>query len=310
MLAEVGLHMALFDNPDNRISFAARGRLLSLCVARTGCQHFGLLIGKQGGLQSLGITGLMVKNSPDVGTALRDLVRYLHIHVRGATSSLSLEGNLVVLAYEVYRPNIEATDQVGDGAVAVLYNIMRSLCGPDWKPVEVQFAHRKPDDVAPFRQFFRAPLLFDAEQNALVFSASWLDRRLPDIDPELRGLLQKQVDTLDARYGDDFPEQVRSVMRSAIVSDRADADRVAALFSMHSRTLHRRLNAYGTGFQALVDESRFEIARQLLVDSAMEVSRIAAIVGYADASAFTRAFRRWSGTTPARWRATQARIVA
>jgi AraC-like DNA-binding protein len=72
---------------------------------------------------------------------------------------------------------------------------------------------------------------------------------------------------------------------------------------MHSRTLNRRLNAFGTSFQALVDAGRFEIARQMLADSAMEVTQIAASLDYADASAFTRAFRRWSGTTPAVWRA-------
>ena len=71
---------------------------------------------------------------------------------------------------------------------------------------------------------------------------------------------------------------------------------------MHSRTLNRRLNAFGTRFQALVDEIRFEIARQMLEDSRREVGQIAMTLDYADASAFTRAFRRWSGTTPAEWR--------
>jgi AraC-like DNA-binding protein len=78
---------------------------------------------------------------------------------------------------------------------------------------------------------------------------------------------------------------------------------VAALFSMHSRTLNRRLNAFGTSFRDLVDEVRFEIARQMLEDSSMDVTQIADMLDYADASAFTRAFRRWSGATPARWRA-------
>jgi len=95
------------------------------------------------------------------------------------------------------------------------------------------------------------------------------------------------------------------VLRRALVTGQARAGQVAALFSMHARTLNRRLNEFGTGFQELVDEGRFEIARQLLEDSAMEVRQIAAVLDYADASAFTRAFRRWSGTTPARWRATR-----
>ena len=182
---------------------------------------------------------------------------------------------------------------------------MRELCGPEWKPVEVRFAHRKPEDVGPYRRFFHAPLRFDAEQNALAFSADWLEHRMPSVDPGLRRLLQKQIEALEVRHGDDFAEQVRSVLRTALVTGQGKADQVAALFSMHSRTLNRRLNAAGSGFQQLMDEGRFEIARQMLEHSAMEVSQIASLLDYADASAFTRAFRRWSGTTPARWRGTR-----
>ena len=95
---------------------------------------------------------------------------------------------------------------------------------------------------------------------------------------------------------------MRSVLRTALVAGHANADQVAKLFSMRSYTLARRLQEFGVGFQALVDETRFEIARQMLENSAMEVSAIAELLDYASASAFTRAFRRWSGTTPAQWR--------
>ena len=72
---------------------------------------------------------------------------------------------------------------------------------------------------------------------------------------------------------------------------------------MHRRTLSRRLNASGTSFQRLVDEGRFEIARQMLENTDGEIKQIAVILEYADASAFARAFRRWSGITPSQWRA-------
>jgi len=303
VLADAGFDLALFDDPDNLISFAARSRLVSRCVARTGCRHFGLLVGQQGGLHSLGLVGLLVKYSPDVKTALQSLVRYLHLQVRGASTFLHVDNRTATLGYDIYQPRVEATDQIGAGAVAMLFNIMRSLCGPDWKPVEVLFAQRKPEDAGPFRRFFRAPLIFDTEKNALVFADDWLNRSLPGADPELSRLLQKQIDALEARHRDDFPEQVRSVLHTALVTGHAKAEQVATLFSVHSRTLNRRLNAFGTGFRELVDEGRFGIARQMLEDSTMEVSQIAALLDYADASAFTRAFRRWSGTTPARWRA-------
>jgi AraC-like DNA-binding protein len=71
---------------------------------------------------------------------------------------------------------------------------------------------------------------------------------------------------------------------------------------MHSRTLHRHLAESGTNFRALVDESRYEIARQMLDDTDRDVGQIACMLDYADTSAFARAFRRWSGTTPSGWR--------
>ena len=71
---------------------------------------------------------------------------------------------------------------------------------------------------------------------------------------------------------------------------------------MHSRTLHRRLAARGTNFRALADECRYAIARQMLEDTDSDVGHIADLLDYADTSAFARAFRRWSGTTPSRWR--------
>jgi AraC-like DNA-binding protein len=264
------------------------------------------LLGQEGRLSWLGLLGVLVQHSPDVETALHSLVRYTHLHVRGGVTSLSVHGDLAMLSYDAVLPHLEATDQLGDGAMAMLVNIMRTLCGPKWKPVEVRFSHRKPEDVGPFRRFFEAPLRFDADQNSLVFSRDWLRQPVKDYDPELRRLMQEQIDALETRHTDSFPEQVRSVLRTALLTGHASADQVAALFSMHSRTLRRRLEEHGTSFKRLVDEGRYAIAQQLLDDSTRNVSEIAASLNYADASAFTRAFRRWSnGATPAAWRATR-----
>jgi len=302
VLGEVGLELKLFDDPDSRISYVARGRLLAHCAQRTGCAHFGLLVGQRASLRSFGLIGLLARSAQDAGSALRSLVRHFHYQARGAVLALEVDGDLAVLSYESYQLQAAATDLVGDGAVAIAFNILRELCGPDWMPIELRFVHRRPSDVAPFRQFFRAPLRFDAEQYAVVFSATWLARALPGTDPDLRRLLQEQIDKLEHQHEDDFAEQVRSMLRHALVTGYSGADQIAALFSVDRRTLNRRLNAQGTGFQQILDEVSFEIARQMLTDSAMDIVQVADLLGYANASAFTRAFRRWSGDTPAAWR--------
>jgi Arabinose-binding domain of AraC transcription regulator, N-term len=215
VLAEAGVPPELFDNPDQRISFDQRSHLVRLCVDRTGCRHFGLLIGQQGGLHSLGALGLLVQHSLSVGNALRSLVRYLHHHVQGAVTTLVVNERTAMLSYSIYLTGVEATDQTGDGAVAAMFNILRGLCGPDWKPDEVLFAHRRPDDVRPFQRFFRVPLRFDAEHNGVVFPAEWLQRPLAAADAELRRRMQEQIDALESAYRGDFREQVLAVLRLA-----------------------------------------------------------------------------------------------
>ena len=185
ILAEVGLDLSLFDDPNNLISYQARGRLIAHCVDRTDCPHFGLLVGEKAGLLSFGLMGLLAKYSPDVGAALQVFVRYFHLHVWGARTALTVDSDLAVLEYQIYQPGVRGNSHVGEGAVAVLFNILRDLCGDDWRPVEVRFAHHQPEDVTPYRQFFQTPLRFNTDQYSIVFSAKWLNHRLLDTSPEL-----------------------------------------------------------------------------------------------------------------------------
>jgi AraC-like DNA-binding protein len=302
VFAEAGLDPALFDDPDAVFPLTALGRLTKICVARTGCEHFGLLVGQLGGLDSIGLAGLLARHSPDVGTALNGLVSAIHLHVGGAAMSVTQAEDKVIVNFDLRNPNIEAREHIEEGGLAQLHNILKSVCGPAWAPSEVWIGRRKPADARPYRRFFKAPLRFDAEQNALVFSRNWLKRRLPTANAELRRLVQKEIDALDASHGDQFPEQVRNVLRSALLTGHGSAEQVAALFCIHVRTLSRRLRAGGTSFHELVAETQYEMACQMLQNTGMEVTQVAAALDYADTSAFTRAFRRWSGTTPGRWR--------
>jgi AraC-like DNA-binding protein len=306
LLASQGVDPALFDNPDNQIPLTLHNHLVALAVEHSGCPHIGLLVGQRDGLQSIGLAGLLVRYSPDVEMALRSFVRYLHTHVRGAKSALTVDGDIATLHWEIYQPGVEAVDQVGDGALAVMFNILRELCGPDWKQIEVRFAHREPAQLQPFRMCFRTTLTFDAEDYSMRFAANWLTRPVAQADPALRRVLQKEIDAIEQRHEADFPEQVRSVLRTALLTGHSRSDQLAELFSMHSSTLARRLKPHGVGLRDLVDECRHDIAREMLANSALDVSHIASMLDYADASAFTRAFKRWSGITPGRWRALQA----
>ena len=167
-----------------------------------------------------------------------------------------IHADILIVHGDVFTMAGNGSGYIGDGAVAIMVNIMRELCGPEWTPSQVMFAHRKPDNVEPFRRFFRSPLRFDAEQNAIVFLADWLSLRLPDVSPELRRLLKDQISLIEARHRNDFPEQVRIVLRTALLTDRTSAEDIAAVFSIQSRTLNRRLSEFGLSFRDLVEQQR------------------------------------------------------
>ncbi len=98
-------------------------------------------------------------------------------------------------------------------------------------------------------------------------------------------------------------EDLRRLLRTELLRDTCSAATVARLFSMHRRTLTRHLRTEGLAFRQVANEVRFEIACQLLQNTDMALSQVAAALKYSEPSAFTRAFRRWSGQTPSAWRA-------
>jgi len=302
MISSAGLDITLLNDPENMIAFAAMGRLLKLCAARTQCPHFGLLVGQRSGPDCLGIIGLLAQKMPNVGSALRSLILHLHLHDRGAVPVLSVEQGVVVLSYLIYQQGVEGSNQIYDGAIAIIFNIMRALCGPAWLPTEVLFSHHPPGDIQPYHHFFQAPLRFDREQTALVFPAKWLNHTVMGADPLIRQQFEQRIAVLENLDHRDLVGQLRSVLRTLLITRRSSLEQVAQIFSMHRRTLNRRLEEQGCTFQGLVDEVRYEIVRQLLENTRLSMCQIAATLDYADASAFTRAFRRWSGTTPTAWR--------
>jgi AraC-like DNA-binding protein len=300
VIREAGLDPALFDDGANVIPFAALGRLLTLSVARTHCPHFGLLVGARASILSLGLVGRLMLHSQTVGEALQGLVANLSIQNRGAVPGLAVVGDTALFSYSIYQPETESADQIADGALASAANALRALCGSEWTPTEVLLPRAAPADREPYRRHFRVPVRFDQECAALVFPAVCLEARIIGADPLLRAMLAERIGDLKGAH---FTDDIRRLLRTRLAHEGCSADALADLLAMHRRTLNRRLSAEGTRFRTVVNEMRFEIARQLLADTTLPFGQVAAVLDYSEASAFTRAFRRWSGQTPTTWRA-------
>jgi AraC-like DNA-binding protein len=303
VLAKVGLDPAAFDRPDDLIPFATGGALFEESARSSGLSHFGLLVGERFDLSMLGVLGQLMRNSASVREALLQFVRHLHLADRGAVAFLVDLGNgQTALGYVVYRHDTPGIAHIYDLAMAVGCRLMRHLCGPSWRPAFVSFAHGAPTDVAPYRRVFRCPVLFDAAHSQLVFASRWLDRPLTGADSAQHVAAERVALAAEQGADGDLVERVRRAVQGLVMSGEASSQRISALLGIHERVLRRRLHADGTTIKELIGTARFEIARQLLRQTHLTLAEIATVLGYADATTFSRAFRGWANTTPNAWR--------
>jgi AraC-like DNA-binding protein len=301
--AQVGIAPMLFEDADNFVANVDVGRLLCACVERTGCRHFGLLVGQATSLASLGFLGTLARHAPDVGSALRAINRYLGLNNSVGVATLSEHGNMAMWSYAIYEPGLPGADQVYQCALALACNVLRELCGRQWVPQEVLLPCARPRDAQPFRCFFHAPVRFDADHASVVFARSWLAQPVRGANPARHRTLLQYAMAMEARIAEAMPDLVCRVLRRLMLNGSASMNEVAAAFSLHRRTLDRHLEAHGVSFRRLADRVRFAVAQQLLRDTDMPISEIASVLHYSNPGAFATAFRHWSGVTASEWRA-------
>mgnify|MGYP001106524317 CR=1 FL=1 len=303
LLKRFGLAEAYFHNPDNPISYELMGRIIAASARATGCSHFGLLIGQRGNASTLGAPGFLLRHAPDVVTALNEAITNIELHDRGATAFIEVGDETTRLGYTIYNASLEGSDQIGDAAVAIMWNIMRGLCGPVWQPLEVCFRHDTPADLGAYQHFFQAaPLRFNAPHNAVIFPTAWLARPVQLADPLMHQHFLQHIKDMRRHFHQDFREKAYQALLLMLGTQRCTLDELATHFSMHQRTLNRRLKDSGTSFRELYAEARQQTACQLLCDTRSSIEYIASLLGYSDVTAFNRAFSRWEGVPPALWR--------
>jgi AraC-like DNA-binding protein len=302
VLQEFGLTTGHFDHPDNTLTFGTRSALLDRCALAARCPHFGLLVGLRGNTSVFGAIGFLMQSATDVRTALAVGTRHFRLHHPGVSVECREKKGFCVLNYTILNQLESGDEQTLDMAIAGMFRVMQSLCGYHWQPVEVRFAHSRPRNLVPFRALFQAPLVFDAEESALVFRSYWLDQLVPSADPLLHLFMQEHVTEVEAERSEDLPSRLHRLLPSLVAMRRATPGEAARRLGVGVRTLNRRLAAAGTTFSLLLDRSRHSIAVQLLGNTTLPPGQVATRLGYANTSALTRAFRRWNGVTPSEWR--------
>ena len=300
IIAGVGINPDLLRNPENSLSFIEFDRLVHACVAATSCEHFGLLIGQRSTTANLGLVGRLMRTAPTLKDAILDLCTNQRRYVRGAVTYLVIQNDIAFWGYAIHHPGMKTIDQIGDGAMAAGFSFMRELV--DVVPDEILLSRRAPGDTGPYRRLFGSTPRFNAQQYAMAFPAGLLGRPVRGADPDLRRILEKSVAAYWAVKQPSMTHTVTRMLHARVVFPDTSLEAVASELSMLPRTLNRRLQAEGKSFRELINEARFEVARQLLAGTRMDVTDIALALGYADPSGFTHAFQRWSGISPSEWR--------
>ena len=246
---------------------------------------------------AFGIVEYVCRSAPTLGDALRRWVRYLNLLDDAVTVGLAVEGDRAYLRVE--RESEAPAPASHELCWALVAKYARELSAVPFRLVAVELAHPPPGDVAAYRTWFDAPVVFDAERTQLVMPASALDASLVSSDPALLAILTRAADDLAKRTSTDptMTAQVKRVLHEALRGDEATVDDVAKRIGMTGRSLQRRLKDEGTSFNDVREDVRRELARRYL-DDGLAIAEISFLLGFSEPSAFFRAFKRWFGETP------------
>lgn len=127
-------------------------------------------------------------------------------------------------------------------------------------------------------------------------------KRQPTHEANLNAYFRQQLIAMEAALGSSFAEQVSELIETLLMGGGRNIEKVAEIFGMHRLTFYRRLRAYGTSFEFLLDNRRRSMAEAMLRRNAVSVAEAADALGYGTPAKFTRAFQRWTGMTPSLWR--------
>ncbi len=266
-----------------------------------------LATAQQFSLRALGVLGMAWLASTSLREAIRRLVRYYDLVSSVAQLSLEEEGGLLWLQYRAAPAVLPVTH---DAWVAVITTLCRnSHPSPQdglFSPAAVRLAHPRHAGNAALQRFLAAPLQTDAAFTGLGFTAAQLDAPLPAGHPGLALNAEKILAATRANLqSGSTSSQVRAHLLDMLPSGDISRSAVASRMHLTERTLQRRLEAEQFGFAELLQQTRQELAQNLLRDPEHDVQDVAFILGFAEISSFTRAFRRWTGQAPSNWRDAQ-----
>lgn len=303
IFGDAEVDIGLLESPFNELSLRQYCRLFEEAARHTRYDNFGLRFGYGFKPRQLGPIGYMAINSPTMAAGLRALVDYFPAHQQNTTMALRRERDLLYLDYQITDGRIGCRRQDAELSLGMFCNMFHHCHGRSWRPLEIHFEHPRPAETREHETLFGAPAFFAQPTNSIVFRRRDLDVPMPDPDPYLFSLLEPFMRGRQRRACvDDLIGMVRQKIEMHFGTGDPNIKKIAAELGMSSWTLHRRLRDLNVNFHDLVRGARRELALRYVAEPHIALTEVAFLLGYSELSAFSRAFRQWTGLSPARYR--------
>jgi len=251
-----------------------------------------------------GALGLAWKSAPTVRHSLERVERYCRLWTGNLTYELrDRDGGVDFVLHRSGERRL-GLRLSNEATIASATSLIRQTAFAGFRPQTVRLQHAAPETTVAHERYFGCPVFFGTDRDALSIGSEALARpnRLGD-DGISRYLLNHLDAEIEALEGDEPVENlVRQVVSRSLSEGVPRMADVARRLAMSERTLHRRLAATGLSFKTEVQATRRELAENLLRQSRYTLSEVAFLTGFSEQSAFQRAFKRWTGKTPAAFR--------
>lgn len=293
------------DDRDSRVPEAIAADLFDRAAARLDDPCLGLHVGESVRPGHYGVLGYVAMNCGNLGEALDCLRRYQALVIDLGGVAVTTEPELLVLSWqaETERP----FRQLAEFNIAGLLTFTRWMAGRDAHVQRIDFIYDPPAELGEHRRVFGCEPRYNQPEYRLAVPARWLSAPLMQPDPAMRELMLRLADSqlLELPRGDDVLAKARALIAARLKQAPVELDWLAAQLAQSPRSLQRRLSEQSLSFSQLVEQVRRELAERCLADPLLDLTDIAFLLGYSEQSAFQRAFKRWTGETPAQWRGRQ-----
>lgn len=277
-------------------------QLLIQSAERLNDPYLGLHLGQHIRPAHLGALGYVLLACENLGQALMRMRRYHRLVNDINPLQYLINGEYLELGWGISHGKTGAL--FDESGVASIVHFAQDLCGETLPLAYVDFVNPAPTDVAVYQSYFGCQVRFDQPVTRLAIPLRYMGAPLRQADPALLRLMEDQVDTAMGRLPqpDDVVEVTQRLIAQLAPQGMPELQQVAGELRISHRVLSRKLAQKGASFRDLREAALKQLAELHLGDLRLTVSEVGAMLGYTEQSAFSRAFKRWTGLTPMQWR--------